>query len=257
MTSYLTRQRLRAADIHIIAPARELRAVIVFTLLYVVAAFGTGLVQRWSHMPLMGATYLTSDVTYLFAFKIGLLLLVPAFATWRAGYVMDDVLLGWRATPGSVFSVVACYVLGMMANASKLAPIALAAAALPSSEAAARIGVGAVVTLFAAALPEELVYRWALQTRLERSSGRLVAILGGALLFTAWHLPTRYLLGSGVEGRAGDLATVLLGTGLPVFVMGLLFGWAWDRWRNLPVLVALHWGIDTLPSVASFLRLPP
>lgn len=45
-------------------------------------------------------------------------------------------------------------------------------------------------------------------------------------------------------------------TGLPVFVVALILGWAWDRWRNLPALVMLHWGIDTLPSVASFLKLP-
>lgn len=111
--------------------------------------------------------------------------------------------------------------------------------------------------MFTAALPEELVYRWALQTRIERIWGRLAAILLAAVLFTAWHLPTRYLLASGAEGRAGDLASVLRGTGLPVLVVGLSFGWAWDRWRNLPALVALHWGIDTLPSVASILRLPP
>jgi len=81
---------------------------------------------------------------------------------------------------------------------------------------------------------------------------RLPAILIASLLFTLWHLPPRYLLSSGVEGAAGDLGSVLLGTGLPVFVVGLIFAWAWARWRSLPHLVLAHWAIDLLPSVSSF-----
>jgi membrane protease YdiL (CAAX protease family) len=42
-----------------------------------------------------------------------------------------------------------------------------------------------------------------------------------------------------------------------VFIVGLLFGIAWARWRNLPVLIAVHWGIDLLPSISSFLMIPP
>ena len=124
-------------------------------------------------------------------------------------------------------------------------------------EAAARVLAGGGLMLFTAGLPEEIVYRGVLQTRLELLWGRLAALVVTALLFTAWHLPSRYLLASGAEGTAGDLGSVLLGTGLPVLVGAVVFGWAWDRWRNLPVLVAVHWGIDVLPSVASFLKLPP
>ena len=257
MASFLRRQRLRAADIRIKDPARELRVVLGLSLAYVLAAVLTGLAMRaWPH-PLFGATYLTSDVTYVVCFKIGLLLVVPVIAIRRAGYGIPDLLLGWRPTPGAVARVAALLAFGVFVNASKLAPISDAASVLAKSEAALRIGLGAVLVFFTAALPEELVFRWALQTRLERLWGRLPAVLLAAVLFTAWHLPTRYLLASGAEGRAGDFASVLLGTGLPVLVVGLVFGWAWDRWRNLPALVALHWGIDVLPSVASFLLLPP
>lgn len=98
--------------------------------------------------------------------------------------------------------------------------------------------------------------RWGLQTRLEQTWGRAAAILVTAVLFTAWHLPTRYFLATGAEGTAGDLSSVLLGTGVPVLLVALVFSWAWDRWRNLPALVMVHWGIDTLPSIASFLQLP-
>lgn len=257
MASFLRRQRLHVAAILIRNPERELRVVLGFSVAYVLAAVLTGLAMRaWPH-PLLDATYLTSDITYVVFFKIGLLLVVPAIAIQRAGYGVGDLTLGWRPTPGALARLGVLLVLGVFINGSKLPAISVAASAFAPIEAALRIGAGTVIMFFAAALPEELVYRWALQTRIERLWGRLPAILLAAVLFTAWHLPTRYLLASGAEGRAGDFASVLLGTGLPVFVVGLVFGWAWDRWRSLPALVALHWGIDTLPSVTSFLRLPP
>ena len=257
MASLFRRQRLRAADIHIKDPAHELRVALAFSVAYVLAAMLTGLVMRaWPH-PIAGASYLTSDFSYVVFFKVGLLLVVPALAIRRAGYGVGDLMLGWRPTPGAVTLLVVLFALGVLVNGAKLPALSVAASVLAPSEAALRIGVGAVLVLFTAALPEELVYRWALHTRIERLWGRLAAILLAAVLFTAWHLPTRYLLASGAEGRAGDLTSVLLGTGLPVLIVGLIFGWAWDRWRNLPALVALHWGIDTLPSIASFLQLPP
>lgn len=257
MANFFSRQRLPAADIVIKNPERELRVVLGFSVAYVLAAVLTGLAMRaWPHA-LFGATYLTSDVTYVLFFKVGLLLVVPMIAILRAGYGIGDMTLGWRPTLGAMARVGALLALGVLINGSKLSAISAAGAALAPSEAVLRIGMGALLVVFTAALPEELVYRWALQTRIERIWGRPTAIAGAAVLFTAWHLPTRYLLASGAEGRAGDLAAVLMGTGLPVFVVGLVFGWAWDRWRNLPGLVALHWGIDVLPSVASFLMLPP
>jgi membrane protease YdiL (CAAX protease family) len=255
-SSFLTRQRLTASDIRIIDPARETRVALAFAVAYIGAAFVTGLIERAWPAPLLGATALTSDATYALGFKIGLLLVVPAIAIRRAGYTMDDMLLGWRPTPAAVLRIVVLFFAGLFLNASKIAPIRDAVDALPPIEAALRVGFGCLLLLFCAGIPEELVYRWGLQTRLERAWGRVAAILVSAVLFTAWHLPTRYFLAEGAEGTAGDLGSVLLGTGLPVFVVALVLGWAWDRWRNLPALAMLHWGVDTLPSVGSFLKLP-
>ena len=256
MTSFLTWQRLPVGAIRIIRPDREARLALLFALGYIAASFITGLVERTWPMPLWGASTLTSDATYVVLFKIGLLLVVPALAIRRAGYTRDDVLLGWRATPRAVFVLVVLFVLGALINAGTVTSIRSALVTLSPSEGALRVAVGWLLMFFCAALPEEVVYRWGLQTRLERVWGRLPAIIVAALLFTAWHLPSRYLLATGAEGKAGDLVSVLVGTGLPVFVVGLIFGWAWDRWRNLPALVFIHWGIDTLPSVASFLKIP-
>jgi membrane protease YdiL (CAAX protease family) len=106
-----------------------------------------------------------------------------------------------------------------------------------------------------AGLPEEFFFRGVLQTRLERIWGRLPAILVTTLLFTAWHLPTRFLLAHGAEGQAGNFASILMGTGIPVAVVGLIISWMWDRNRNLLLLIALHTGIDTLPVLSSLLKI--
>ncbi|MFN3761521.1 MAG: type II CAAX prenyl endopeptidase Rce1 family protein [Algoriphagus aquaeductus] len=91
-----------------------------------------------------------------------------------------------------------------------------------------------------------------LQTRLEKLWNTPIAILVSGLLFTAWHLPSRFLLANGVEGQAGDWVSILLGTGLPVFLVSCFFGWHWARYRNLPLLIGVHWAIDILPSLSSF-----
>jgi len=250
-------QRLPAVEIRIIDPARESRIALGFAFFYIAAAAVTGMIESvWPH-PLWGATLLTSDILYLFAFKIGLLLVLPIVAILHAGYSMDDLMLGWRQGPRSMLTLMVVFFLGFIVNAGMLRSISDAVRPMSLIEGVSRVGLGWMLMLFCAALPEEIVYRWGLQTRLERRWGRPQAILATALLFTGWHLPTRYLLASGAEGSAGDLQSVLVGTGLPVLVVGLIFGWAWDRWRNLPALVALHWGIDTLPSTASLLHIPP
>jgi membrane protease YdiL (CAAX protease family) len=254
--AWFTRQRLPVRDIRILDPPRETRVALVFAVAYIGAAFVTGWIERAWPLPLWDATSLTSDATYKLGFKIGLLLIVPAIAIRRTGYGMDDLLLGWRPSARSVAVLLACFAAGFSLNASRLDPIRDAVDGLPPGEAALRVGLGCILVLFSAGLPEELVYRWGLQTRLERAWGRLAAIVVTAVVFTAWHIPPRYFNAEGAEGTAGDLGSVLLGTGIPVLAVALLFGWAWDRWRNLPALVLAHWGVDTLPSIASFLQLP-
>jgi len=70
--------------------------------------------------------------------------------------------------------------------------------------------------LINAGIPEEFVFRGWMQTRLEQRFSRAIAIAGTALLFTAWHIPSRYFLAFGEEGKAGDLASVAFNTGVPV-----------------------------------------
>ncbi len=248
---WLRWQRVPTARMPLRSPRAETRLWLLFAVAYVGAAVLTGLVVRWQPLPLLGAVGFTLDWTYLVGFKIGLLLVLPCLVAWRQGVRPSDLLVGWRPGPWALVMVGLAAAVGFSLNLGHLGGLGEALATRTGAETTLILVAGLTLPLLSAGLPEEIVYRGLLQTRLERSWGRLPALLATALLFTAWHLPTRYLLASGVEGQAGDLLSVLTGTGLPVLIVGLVFGLAWDRWRNLPALVAAHWAIDCLPFMSS------
>jgi CAAX protease family protein len=256
LVSFLRRQRVPVGRMRIDRPAAEAALAVGYALFFILASFGTALViARWP-APILGAASFTQDAWYAVEFKMILLLALPAaWFRWR-GYRVADLLAGWRPTPGALARVALAFVGGLSLNVSHIEPLArLWSAAPPGPGRWGRAFLAVLLPLLTAGLPEEFVYRGLLQTRLEAVAGRPAAIGVTVLLFTAWHLPTRYLLSHGVEGTAGNLASVLLGTGLPVLVVGLVLGLAWDRWRNLPALVALHWGIDMLPGLTSLFGL--
>ena len=248
-------QRVPIGAIPIRHGSRELVWGLVYASLYVGAAVAVGLAIRRHPAPILGAVRFNQDYWYALLLKIGLLLVVPLTALRLAGYRAGDFILGWAADRRAVLRLPLVYAAGLFANVGHLPAIREAIASGSPAHPVLRIGLGVLLPLFTAALPEEILYRGFLQTRLEAAAGRVVAIPATALLFTAWHLPTRYLLSHGSEGEAGSLLSILAGTGVPVFLTGLLLGLAWDRWRNLPTLVAFHWGVDTLPAVASFLMI--
>ncbi|MBS1120201.1 MAG: hypothetical protein H6Q90_2429 [Deltaproteobacteria bacterium] len=230
----------------IAAPAREARELVVLALgCTVMATLAALAVERWPLALYAGADF-TASVWYVLGFKLGYMLGVPlAWLRWH-GYHLPEVLGPWRSTLRSWVGIAIAVAAGLALNLQHVGPIGeliAAGAAWP------RIALGVVLPLVAAAIPEELVFRVLLQTRLEKVSGRLVAIGVSTLLFALWHLPSRFLLATGVEGTAGDLGSILLGTGLPVFVVGLILAAIWDRWRSVAVIVALHFAIDLLPSL--------
>jgi membrane protease YdiL (CAAX protease family) len=250
---FLGRQRVPIAAIPIRHGSREVLWGLGFALFYLVAAVSVGLLIRAHPAPIWGASRFNQDYWYVFILKIGLLLVVPLVLLRWAGYGPEDFLLGWQEDRRRFFRLPLAYAAGVVVNVGHLPDIRAALVSGAPSHALARVVLGIVLPLFTAGLPEEIVFRGFLQSRLEATIGRLGAIITTAVLFAAWHLPTRFLLSHGAEGQAGSWASVLMGTGVPVFAVALVFGVAWDRWRNLPTLVAIHWGVDTLPAVASFL----
>lgn len=250
----LTWQRVPAKMLHFRAHSRETRFLILYAVFYCLVGFVIGWLIQHYPLPLLGATQFNQDFWYSIVFKVTLLLLVPGivfFIVWR--YQWKDLSLGLTFQFRSLLGWIALPVIGFFLNATHLKLISDILSKYP--DASLRIALGVILPLFTAALPEELFFRGFLQTRLEKSNGRIIACLASTLLFTAWHLPSRYLLSTGVEGQAGHWDQVLLNTGVPVFVIGFLFALHWSRYRNIVLLILTHWAIDILPAVSSFLKI--
>ena len=235
----------------VLHPGRELPLLLAYSLFYIALSGCTAQLILHHPLPLLGSPDFLLDYWYFLFFKIGFLLVLPICSFWALGYRFSDVTLGgWGAR--DYLAAVVAYICGFSVNLTHLDGIRHQLNS-GMSHAVLRICVAVLLALFNAGIPEEFVFRYWLQTRLEQRYGRLVAIIGTAVLFTAWHIPSRYFLASGSEGHAGNLASVLLNTGLPVFIVALILGVLWDRYRRLLPLIALHWGIDTLPLISGAL----
>ena len=252
--AFLTWQRVPAQGIEFKNLRKESLFFLRYAVFYVLVAILIGWLVVKMPLPILGASEFVQDFWYAVVFKILFLLLIPAlvyFRIWR--YSAQDLLLGINPTAWGWLKGAALIALGFLLNARHLSGIS---DKLPEfADVNLRLALGIVFLFFIAGLLEELFFRGYLQTRLEKLWNAPLAILVSGLLFTAWHLPSRYFLASGVEGNAGDLTSVFLGTGVPVFLVSLFFGWHWARYRNLPLLILVHWAIDILPSLNSFFQI--
>ncbi|HLO81182.1 MAG TPA: type II CAAX endopeptidase family protein [Chitinophagaceae bacterium] len=251
----LTWQRVPARDIRFKRLEEETSFLLGYAIFYIFLGYGIGVLIQNYPQPLMGATQFNQDAWYSILFKIFFLLIVPSFiyfGWWK--YKLRDLLLGIRPGFSTVVATIVMMLLGFFLNASHLSKISAHYHEHP--DAFLRVFIGVMMPLFTAGIPEELFFRGYLQTRLEKKWNRLFAILLTSILFMAWHLPSRYLLSRGIEGQAGHFDQVLLQTGLPVFIISLIFGFHWSRYRNIVLLVLTHWAVDVLPSVSSFLKIP-
>ncbi len=252
-----SRQRVPTRDIQLPHARRESWLFLLYATFFVAAAFATGLLIRHFPLPLGDSRSFLTDLWYVLLFKLVLLLIVPIALHHSLGHRLKELLFGWRPRPASLLWVLAAALAGASLNLQWLSSIRAAAAKSSPLHVVACVGLGTLVALATAGLPEELFFRGILQTRLECALGRLPAVVLTTVFFTAWHLPTRYLLSNGIEGHAGSWMSVAKGTGIPVAIGSLVFCWAWDRFRNLPALVAAHAAADAVPFVAFLLGVAP
>ena len=233
-----------------------MRIFIGYAVLFVLASLCTGLLIRAYPLPILGAHSFTHDFWYALLFKILLMLTIPYAIYRKLGYSLRDLPASFDWKIRTIIVLILSFLAGNILNLTHLDWIGETLPHFDQTQIAIRIPVALILPLLTAGLPEELVYRGILQTRIEAVWGRLTAILTANTLFTAWHIPTRYLLAHGIEGEAGNLGSVLIGTGIPVFVVGLIFSLLWDRYRRIWPLVMAHWGVDTLPAISSLFGIP-
>ncbi len=249
-----TSRRIPIGVFRIERPALEAAALFSYGVFYVALAGITSMLVAAYPLPILGAHRFNHDLWYALFFKITMLGVVPIGVFFGMGYRPHNLFLEWRPTPVRIGGLFASFAIGACLYWEYLAEIIGAAHDMDRGAFATRAIVGAVLPLFTAALPEEIFYRGLLQCRMERVAGRAPAVIVSATLFAAFHVPSRYLLSDGgIEGQAGDLLSVIVGTGVPALIVGLIFSFIWDRYRSLPILVAAHWGVDVLPSMTSLL----
>jgi uncharacterized protein len=248
-------QRIPAKTINYRKLDNEILILLSYAIFYIIAAYFTGLAILNFPSPILGAVDFNQDIWYSIVFKIFLLLIFPSvifFFIWK--YELKDLLLGLKPSVKNISATVLMVAIGFLLNSSKLKPIQENFSNFP--DAPLRLIMGIMMPLFTTGIPEELFFRGYLQTRLEKKWNRLAAILVSTVLFAAWHLPSRFLLANGSEGQAGDWGSVVIHTGIPVFIVGLVFSLHWSRYRNIVLLVLTHWAIDILPSVGSYFKIP-
>jgi membrane protease YdiL (CAAX protease family) len=254
MPSFFTRQRVPIDRFRVLYPRLELRGLVAYALFYAFLSGCTGMLIRKWPLPLMGSPDFLCDYWYFLVYKIGFLLVAPMIVFSRLGYGWSDLAPLGLSARDFTLSLLAL-VIGILPNLDFLLGMPEWTYGIRLNHVSLRIVIGLTIPLFCAAIPEEFFFRGWLQTRLEQRYGRLVAILGTAILFTAWHIPSRYFLAFGGEGRAGDLASVLNHAVRFVFVWGLVFGLLWDRYRRLLPLILLHWAVDAPPWIAAMLAI--
>ncbi|MDH5647639.1 MAG: CPBP family intramembrane metalloprotease, partial [Candidatus Heimdallarchaeota archaeon] len=236
----------------------EEKIAVYFSLFYIFLAVIIGYLITLFPQTIAGATDFTLSYVYMIVFKIFFLLILPLIWFYRSDYSIRDISPKWTSSFRSYLVLFISLIIGIYVNLINLERLDLLKSAMSNfstQELILRIFLGILFALIGAGIPEELVFRGFVQTRIEKTRGRIFAIFFTTLFFTLWHLPTRYFNASGVEGTAGDLTSVIIGTGIPVFIVGLIIAIFWDKFRNLPALILFHWGVDIIPFIEAFLQI--
>jgi uncharacterized protein len=249
---WITKERIPVDQIVILDPSKEFIVFTGYSLCYLLIVFAFSLVIKLFPLPILHATSLTDDFWYVFFIKIFFLLIVPVVIYLRLGYNISSLFEYKHPTPGrNIILIVIGLSIGMIMNLSHIPGII--AQLQRSGPHALQLTAAIIIPFIAAALPEELFYRVILQTRIEKKYGWFWSIILSSVLFCLFHFPSRFILSSGIEGTAGKLLSIVTGTLIPVFIVGLILGFLWNRYRNLLLLLALHYSIDLLPAISSML----
>lgn len=234
-------------------PSKEFTAFTLYALFYILIVWFFSIVIKAFPIPILQNNSFTGDIWYVIFVKIIFLLIIPVLIYLRLGYSVSS-LIEYRYSNFSqnLKVILISLAIGLMINQSHI-PKIVKVIQNADTGLIFQLGLAVIIPFIAAALPEELFYRVMLQTRIEKKYGWLTSILLSSTLFSLFHFPSRYLLSSGIEGTAGNVLSVAIGTLMPTFIAGIILGFLWNRYRNILLLLALHYSIDLLPSISSML----
>jgi uncharacterized protein len=234
----------------IIHPEKELLIFGSYAGLYCIIIWLCSLLIKYYPLPLFGCQEFGNDLWYVLFAKLIFLLFIPLFIYCNRGYNLSS-LLQWKfqSKRNNAIATALFLVLGLLINYSYL-PLIISGRDHINIM---MVLVSFLIPLLTAAIPEELFYRVILQTRIEKLFGSTIGVLGSSMSFALFHFPSRYILANGIEGEMGNVLSVMSGTVFPVFIVGLVFGLLWSKFKNTYLLIALHVGIDFFPQLAALL----
>ncbi len=174
--NWITWQRVPAGQLSFKSLNQESNLLLGYAIFYIFLAIIISNLIQIAPLPILGAVRFVQDLWYALVFKLIFLLVIPSlfyFKVWN--YSKKDLVLGLRATPSIWIKGFLLVLVGFGLNAGHI-PGILAQAPLVDL-AGLKWGIGLVLPLLIAGLPEELFFRGMLQTRLEKRWNTPVAIL--------------------------------------------------------------------------------
>ncbi|SDF26337.1 CPBP family intramembrane glutamic endopeptidase [Sporomusa acidovorans] len=234
----------------IIHPETELLIFGSYAGFYCIIIWICSLLIKNYPIPLFGCHEFGNDLWYVLFAKIIFLLVVPLFIYCNRGYHLSS-LLQWKfqSKEKNVIATVFFLTVGLLINHSYLRRIIDVRDHINIM----MVLISFFIPLLTAAIPEEIFYRVILQTRIEELFGSTIGVVCSSIAFALFHFPSRFILSNDMEGVAGNVLSVMMGTVFPVFIVGLIFGLLWSKFKNMYLLIALHAGIDFFPQLADLL----
>lgn len=246
----LIQTKFSAEQTAIIQPEKELLIFGSYAGLYCIIVWICSLLIKNYPIPLFGSQEFGNDLWYVLFAKIIFLLFIPLFIYCNIGYNLPS-LLQWKfqSKRKNTIATALFLMLGLIINHSYLSRIIDVRDHINIM----MVLISFLIPLLTAAIPEEIFYRVILQTRIEKLFGSTIGIFCSSIAFALFHFPSRFILSNDIEGVAGNVLSVMMGTVFPVFIIGLIFGFLWFKFKNMYLLIALHTGIDFFPQLAALL----
>lgn len=152
---WITWKRIPADQIGFKNLEQESRTLILYSLFYILLAFGVGNLIIHFPQPILGAKEFVQDFWYAAVFKFSFLLILPSlifFKRWKYG--IQDLLFGLKPKIGMNIKGALLITIGFLLNIRHIPRVS---EAMPSFEDAEfRLILGIVFPLLIAGLPEEL-----------------------------------------------------------------------------------------------------